>query len=330
MIDFFVDRFVRFENLDDLVSAIRRKGEQGGGSVRGIRQEEAKGGNAVNLAYALGVFGAEVNLLAVANSLSAEILLATFRNLPNVHIQTIQGDPGYTIALEYRLKSRRVNVMISDPGDLGNFDGTKLSDSNLYQVSHSKIVAIVNWAVNAKGNELCRKVFSLAKKHGALTFFDPADLTGQQIRLKELKQLVFDSGLVDYVSLNENEAREMSKTLFRHNLPHNYTTQDLKKAAAILSDGFGSVVDLHTSKFSVSARGRDVVSEGCLRVAQKTITGAGDIWAAANLAGHLAGLKGSDRLIFANTAAGIYVSREDAIAPTLDEVYRTIRDNYNH
>src|ERR1022692_416388 len=49
--DYFVDRFLRVENFEELAKAIKGKGEEGGGgSIRGVRQSELKGGNAVNLA----------------------------------------------------------------------------------------------------------------------------------------------------------------------------------------------------------------------------------------------------------------------------------------
>ena len=74
MIDYFVDRFVRINNLNELISLMKKKSSAGGGSVRGINQTEVKGGNAVNIGYALGVFRANVNLVAIANSLPTEML----------------------------------------------------------------------------------------------------------------------------------------------------------------------------------------------------------------------------------------------------------------
>jgi ribokinase len=330
MIDYFVDRFVRIKNLNELVALVKKKGKAGGGSVRGINQTEVKGGNAVNMGYALGVFRANVNLVAIASSLPAEMLSSTFRKLPNVNMQIVEGKPGYTVAFEFKEKGRHVNVMISETGDLNRFDGTKLSRENLDSVARSEIVAMVNWAANTKGNELCAKVFTLAKRHGAKTFFDPADVSGLEERLVGLKQMVFDKGLVDYVSLNENEARVISKVLFKNNLPHTFSHEDLKKTAAILSEGTGSTVDLHTRELSVCARGNDIVSQNCYRVQQKTITGAGDVWAAADLAGYLTKLQDSDRLQFANSAAGLYVSRISAISPSLKEIFRFMRDNRVH
>ncbi|MDA4131392.1 MAG: hypothetical protein OK457_11530, partial [Thaumarchaeota archaeon] len=70
--DYFVDRFLRLNSFKELASAITTKGiEGGGGSIRGTRQSEVKGGNAVNLAFALGSIGISVNLITIADSLPA-------------------------------------------------------------------------------------------------------------------------------------------------------------------------------------------------------------------------------------------------------------------
>ncbi len=329
MIDYFVDRFVRINNFNELVSLMKKKGEAGGGSVRGINQTEVKGGNAVNIGYALGVFGANVNLLAIANSLPREMLSSTFSKFNNVNLQIIEGKAGYTTAFEFREKGRHINVMISDTGDLNSFDGSSLSQENIESVKQSDIVAVVNWAANKEGNYLCENVFSLAKENGAKTFFDPADVSGQKEKLLGLKRSVFDKGLVDYVSLNENEARVISKVLFRHNLSRAYSREELKKTARILSEGIGATVDIHTRTLSVSARD-EVVSDNCYRVKQETITGAGDVWGAADLAGYLTKLQDSDRLLFANAAAGLYVSRDSGETPSLKEVFGFMKKSRAH
>lgn len=331
MPDYFVDRLVRFGTLDSLFVEMRKKSsESGGGSVRGIKQTEVKGGNAVNLAYALGIFGSDVHLTAIANSLPAEILKLTFHKLRNVSLEIYPGVAGYTTAFEFREKDRHVNVMVSDVGDLSSFDGSKLSKISLSNIARSKIVAIVNWSANRKGNDLCRKVFSLAKTKGGKTFFDPADISGQKDLLAGLKKQVFDKGLIDYVSLNENEARIASKELFNHELPMDYSGSELIKTARKLADGTGATIDLHTRTLTISATGSNAVSCPCHKVEQRTVTGAGDVWGAANIACYLAGLEPEDRLYFANSAAGMYVSRESVATPSLREVFDFMRGRPLH
>ena len=176
-----------------------------------------------------------------------------------------------------------------------------------------------------------REIYTLAKKNGVKTFFDPADVSGQKEKSSRFETVwSLTEGLVDYVSLNENEARIMSGVLFRHNLSRTYSREDLKKTARILSEGIGATVDIHTRTLSVSAKGDEVFSKNCYHVKQETITGAGDVWAAADLAGYLTKLQDSDRLLFANSAAGLYVSRESAETPSLNEVFAFMKENRDH
>jgi ribokinase len=323
--DYFVDRFVEIQSIDDLITAIKRKSlEAGGGSLRGIPQSEVKGGNAVNLAYALGKFGARVNLLAIAEGLSAESLRSTFQPFPNVHLDTIKGKNGFTIALEFFEHGRHVNLMISDTGALAEFDGSSIPDNALSLISSAKIVSIVNWAANKKGNDLCSKVYSIAKQQGALTFFDPADVAELSHKIPELKTMVFDRGLIDYVSLNDNELRILCKTLSNYILPQNYSEGDLERGIKLFSDVSNARVDLHTRNMSLTCKSNDCFLVHCHKVNQKIVTGAGDVWDAADIVGHLLSWDSEWRLRFANAAAGLYVSREEPEPPSLEQVLNFI------
>ena len=320
MPDYFVDRFVRIESIDDLFAAVRKKSaEGGGGSIRRVNQSEVKGGNAVNLAYALAKFGAEVNLFGIASGLPAETLLATFRNLPNVHIELIDGKAGFTIALEFFEHGRHANVMISDAGDLAAFDGTSISQHSWQLVSKSKMVCVLNWAANRKGNDLLERVFSFARRQRLLTFFDPADVTELADLLPDLRERVLKKNMVDFISINDNEARIICKTLFGFTLPQDYGEDDLKRAVRLLSNESKAIVDLHTRTMSVSCIARDCTLVHCHKVQQRTVTGAGDVWDAADITGHMLGWDAKTRLEFANASAGLYVSRETAEPPTVDE-----------
>ncbi|MGI0080482.1 MAG: hypothetical protein ACRECH_12765, partial [Nitrososphaerales archaeon] len=228
MPDYFMDRFVRVRTLDELTEAIKRKtAEGGGGSIRGINQSEVKGGNAVNLAFSLGKFGANVNLIAIADSLPARTLLAIFEQMHNVNVDIVKGRAGFTVALEFLEAGKHVNVMVSDVGDLADFDGSSISDLSWKRIEASKFVCVVNWAANGKGSELCERVFSRSKNNGARTFFDPADLSGMAESIYKMKRMIFDKGLVDSMSINENEARVVSGVLSNYVLPQDYSKAEL-------------------------------------------------------------------------------------------------------
>ncbi|HZW56394.1 MAG TPA: carbohydrate kinase family protein [Nitrososphaerales archaeon] len=317
--DYFVDRFVKVGSIDGFFEALRNKGlEGGGGSIRGTVQNEAKGGNAVNLGYALGRLGGRVNLFAIADGLPAEMLRGTLSKVANVNLHLIKGRCGFTIAIEFNQNGRLVNAMVSDTGDLDRFDGTKINRWDA--IRSSRIVAVLNWAANKCGTDLCERVYSFAREHGIMTFFDPADLSELAYLLPEFKKRILERGLVDIISMNDNEARIMCRELGARRIPQSYDLMDLKQATSDLSQISGAVVDLHTRNFSLSAKSREVCSVPCHKVEQKIVTGAGDCWDAADIAGHLAEWQPSDRLAFANAAAGLYVSQEVASPPSLKEV----------
>lgn len=331
MPDYFIDRFVRIQTVDELMAAVKTKAvEGGGGSIRGVSQSEVKGGNAVNLAYSLGKFGASVNLTTIADSLPARILLATFEQLPNVKVDVVSGRAGFTVALEFVEGQKHVNVMVSDVGDLASFDGSSISDASWKRIEASKFVCVVNWAANSKGSELCELVFSRAKERGAKTFFDPADLSGMAENIQKMKRNVFGKGLVDKVSMNENEARVLSGALASYVLPQDYSRTELQQAAALISDATHSTVDLHTRLMSLTCTGKECVVVPCHRVEQKIVTGAGDIWDAADIVGHILGWSPEQRLGFANASAGLYVSRENAEPPSTDEVLNFLERHDSH
>jgi len=324
--DYFVDRFVRLDDFQELASAIKSKGVQGGGgSIRGSRQSEVKGGNAVNLAFALGSFGMVVNLITVANSLPAEMLRSTFHQVPSVNVDIIDGKPGFTVAFEFKESGRLVNVMVSDPGDLKKIDGSGLSEAHWEKISESKIVSFVNWASIDYGTDLAEKLFSFARERNIKTFFDPADVLEKENDLLDFKKRIMDKALIDYFSMNDNEARIISRAIASHILTQDYSEAELKKTISIIADHTGGTVDVHTHKVSMSCSRGEVTADRCHKVIQKTVTGAGDVWDAADMIGYLTGLEPEDRLYLANGAGGLYVSRESAMPPTASEVLNFLK-----
>ena len=75
------------------------------------------------------------------------------------------------------------------------------------------------------------------------------------------------------------------------------------------------------------SNGREIEFVKSFQVQPKFVTGAGDVWDAANLLGYLARLKPIERLLFANAAASLYVGNPHGIPPTMDQVLSFIADN---
>lgn len=87
-------------------------------------------------------------------------------------------------------------------------------------------------------------------------------------------------------------------------------------------------IDLHTSMGSYWSNGRQVEFVRSFQVEPKLVTGAGDVWDAANLLGYIANLNPIERLGFANATASLYVGNSLGIPPTMSEVLSFVGDNY--
>ncbi len=312
MHDFFIDRIVRLGiSPEVLLSIMKGKIEAGGGSVRGIEQVEMKGGNGVNLAYAMAMLGARCKLVTIADDYGKGILEHTFKGLSSVDLIILEGKQGYTLALEFD-SGRVVNVMLSDVGDNAYFGADRLEGLE-HMLDGASCVAVVNWASNLKGIELTERAFSTKS---ALHFLDPADLGD---RGKEFINAILEGRFrPDVLSINENEARIIANALMLEPLPYNYSIDDVARVCREVASTLAIQVDLHTPIFSATSDGKYHEGVRAFKVNPMIATGAGDVWDAADIVGYLYGMDDHTRLLFANASAAYYV--ENARAPALDDV----------
>jgi sugar/nucleoside kinase (ribokinase family) len=316
--DFFLDRIVSVPSLSQLFTQTKAKAAAGGGNLRGYSQKEVRGGNAANLAYGLASLSVRTNLFCVGDTLAH----AAMANHPaNLKVRFIPGQPGLTTALEFPFKKRKVNVMISGVGGVAKFDGRQLHHSDLAALEKSDCVALVNWSANENGNALAERVFSVHARKKRLNFLDPADLAGVEGRLKPLKRII-DQGLIDVVSVNENETRILGAFLSANRLPHHYTARDVLRAAVQLQKILRATVDVHTPIGSASASDEEQAWAPIPRLIGGAVTGAGDVWDAGDIVGHLLRFKAHDRLRLANACAYRYISSGGVRLPTLAESER--------
>jgi len=317
--DFYFDRIVRVPSFRNLSEQVELKAASGGGNLRGFLQTEVKGGNATNLAYALSSLSVRTSLYCVGNSLTRAALSTP---PAGCRVNVIEGRPGYTMALEFLFKRKPVNVMISDVGDISNFDGRELTRHDITTLRKSDCVALVNWSSNRKGNELASRVFALNGREDRLNFIDLADVAGAESRVRALARNILGQGLVDVMSLNENEARIISRTLSVGRLRRSYDRRDVIRVSNLLHDSLHVVVDVHTPIGSATSTNQGAAWVGSLGKVSGFVTGAGDVWDAGDIIGHLLGVIPEDRLRFANACAHLYLTSKNARLPTLREVAR--------
>lgn len=319
--DFFHDRIVSVPNIHSLFGQVELKARAGGGNLRGFAQVEVTGGNATNLAFALSSLSVRTHLYCVGNSFTR--LVTSGR--PRCQVRIMEGEPGYTTALEFNYRGKPVNVMLSDVGGLSSFDGGKLRPADIRTLEKSDGIALTNWSANGKGNELAKKVFSLKGRKQRLNFLDPADMADAKGRIKILLRDIVDKGLIDVISLNENEARVLAHTLSVAKLRRSYGPRDLVNACNRLHNSLHITVDLHTPMGSATSTSLGGAWAHSFGKAEGFITGAGDVWDAGDIIGHLLHSEVEERLQFANAAAYLYLRRKKRALPTLQEITNLTR-----
>jgi ribokinase len=310
--DFFLDRIIKIQNLEKLYSQVLEKSRLGG-SIRGILQTDLKGGNATNVAYALARLGCPVSLITVADKTSSQILKETFSDLDKASLFIIDGKPGRTTSLELDNKKKIVNVMISDLGDNENFGPDRLGIAENEVLAKADAVIMTNWASNKKGTALSIDVFSKAKL--ALHFLDPADI---QTRVEEFKDALKKlQNNLHSLCINENECNLLLKQYGMNEIAQR---DDLPQLVTELSNKISIPVDLHTSWGAYWSNGKEVKFAKSFQINPLFVTGAGDVWDAANVVGYMAKLEPLERLAFANGAAALYVTNSKGTPPTMNEV----------
>ena len=323
MPDFFVDRIIRLESKEQLFDALAEKAKRGGGSIRGIPTTDVKGGNAVNVAYCLAKLGVKVALFTMANEVGATMIKEAFSQFGDrVALRIASGKSGLTTSFEFPHEDTRVNVMVSDIGDNANFGPEKLSSqADLAILKNADGVVVVNWASNQKGTELAE--FAFRNSPSAFHLIDPADVETRKRDFSDsLGKL---AGLIDSVSINENECNSLADALGLGRLLGASSSMDeVKSAAKKIAEKVGISTDLHSKVGAAWSNGKESTFVRTIKVDARTLTGAGDAWDAADIVGYLAGLDPQERLLFANCCASLFVRDPQGQPPTMNKVFELV------
>jgi ribokinase len=323
MHDFFVDRIIRLESKENLFGALSEKAKVGGGSIRGIPTTDAKGGNAVNIAYSLAKLGAKVSLFTVADERGSIMIRQSFSQFGDkVTLRIASGRTGLTTCFEFPHEDTRVNVMVSDIGDNESFGPERInSEADRTILKHADGVMVVNWATNINGTELAE--FSFKNSPSAFHFLDPADIETRKHDFRD--SLAKLSGVTDCLSINENECNSLADALgFGKVLGCVYSVEEVKQAAKRISESVGISTDLHTKIGSAWSNGKESAFAHAIKVDAKRLTGAGDTWDAADIIGYLAGLHPHERLLFANCCASLYIRDPNGEPPSMNKAFEMI------
>ena len=142
----------------------------------------------------------------------------------------------------------------------------------------------------------------------SIRLLDCADISTSVDRLPKLIDDIIRKDLVDIISLNENECSVLSQYLGFKKLSENYSVKDIKEIAVSLSSHLNLSIEIHTPLGSCSASDNDVHFVKSFEIQPIRLTGAGDVWNAANVLGIKKEISVEKRLNFANACAAVYVS----------------------
>jgi len=321
--DFFLDRLINlelspqeFSNL--VVEVTKRKG----GALDGILQTNLRGGNAINVASALASLGANVTPIVCTSEFGLQQIKFSFQNIPiDISYIKTQGKASITTALEFSEKNQKTNVMLRDLGALADFGPSDLSESDFMLIENSDYICVFNWAGTLKfGTDLAQAVFGKAKQNSKVkTYFDTADPTPNSKAIPDLINKILKTDKVDILSLNENEAITYA-SLLDEEIKEKRTLLSFSElameAARVLAQRLPARIDLHTTEFSATLKGKQEVVVPTFKVKILRATGAGDAWCAGNIIGDHNNLSNECRLMLANAVAACYLSEPNGLHPT--------------
>jgi sugar/nucleoside kinase (ribokinase family) len=317
MPDFYLDYLLKYPgSLNDMTASLEAVARRGGGNLLGWNHVVGRGGNSSNIASQLSKLGVKVVPIIETDALGRAILEASLTGTDLSHVKTT-GIMSSSLCLEVSYLGRRVNIMMSSPGSHAGFGPEKLTTDDKELIRQADFVVVLNWGQNEKGTYLAEEVFKIARKGGAITFFDPGDLTSRAREIEDLKQQVFNRGLIDVLSVNETELLQLSSVQVNGAISEKEPS--LFAAARDLGK-FGTRVDLHSPEFSATFQEGRFVKVPCLKIETEKVTGAGDIWNAVSIFGQGVGLEDSERLLLANAAAAAYLKRAGLEPPDLEEI----------
>lgn len=330
--DFFLDRLINLDwdaaEFSGLVAdVVQRKG----GSLDGISQTDLRGGNAINVASALAHLGTEVTPIVCTSEFGMQQIKYHFTNTPidTTHIKT-HGKASITTALEFKNQNGKTNVMLRDLGALADFGPANLDDSDYGLIEDADYVCLFNWAGTLKfGTALAEAVFDRTKRSGkGKTYYDTADPTPNAKAIAGLLEKVLKTDKVDILSLNENEAITYASLLdegLKEKKASLGFAELAMEAARVLAKHLSARIDLHTTAFSATLKGKREVVVPTFKVKVLRATGAGDAWCAGNLLGDHNGLSDECRLMLANAVAACYLSDPDGQHPTKQKLANFLR-----
>ncbi|MCX6667318.1 MAG: carbohydrate kinase family protein [Euryarchaeota archaeon] len=314
--DFFVDHFLTMDEFEISFNRIKDIHLQGGGNLPGVTQKIHQGGNAANTALALATLGVKSHLICRTDEFGLH-LLKYFLGANGVDLSGVKTDGKLAITTAMEFGEKHTNVMIGDTGSVSDFSFDSLNEKDLDAISNSDMTCLLNWTLNKNGTELARKTFGFAKENNVKTFFDTGDPSSRKNEISELIKRVLADKNLDILGLNENE-------LLHYSNIKTSSDEDVVNAAVSLRQKINARLDLHTANFACTVDKKYTIIPTLKLSKIYRSTGAGDAWNAGDIFAELLDFDDDERLMFANSVAGYYISSSEPVHPTLGKIIEFI------
>jgi sugar/nucleoside kinase (ribokinase family) len=279
----------------------------------------------------LARLGVEVTPIVCTSEFGLEQIKYHFKNTPidTSYIET-RGKASMTTALEFKNQNEKTNVMLRDLGSLADFGPANLDERDFSLIEDADYVCVFNWAGTLRfGTELAQAVFEWKKRIGkGKTYYDTADPTPKTKEIPDLITKVLKTNRVDILSLNENEAITYA-SLLDESLKEKRTlgfAELAMESARVLAKSLPARIDLHTTVFSATLKGKSEIIVPTFKVKVLRATGAGDAWNAGNILGDHNGLSEECRLTLANAVSACYLSDAEGVHPTKAKLSMFLRN----
>jgi len=310
--DFFVDHFLTMDEFETSVNRIKEIHLQGGGNLPGVLQKIHQGGNAANTALALAKLGIKSHLICRTDEFGLHIL-KYFLGKNGVDLSGVKTDGKLAITAAMEFGEKHTNVMIGDTGSVSDFAFDILDKKDLETISNSDMTCVLNWNLNKNGTEFARETFEFAKENSVKTFFDTGDPSPRRNEIPQLIKKVLADKNLDILGLNENE-------LLHYSNIKTSSDEDVINAAVSLKEKIHARLDLHTANFSCTVDKKYTAVPTIKLSKIYRATGAGDAWNAGDIFAELLDFDYDERLLFANSVAGYYISSPEPAHPTLEKI----------
>lgn len=322
--DIFVDEIITIPRRSrEFLSEARRILNRGGGNYTDVRAELTLGGCAANSAAALSGLEIPTSLISKTTKTGRYILRITSdsRYLDLSHVST-DGNLAVTASLEIGYKGERANLMVTDTGSIGSFSPDDLNDDDMNLLRQSFMVGIFSWNLNQRGTELLEKVTGFCFENGVQTYVDIGDPIRRIGKLRQLIDRVLGEGRINYLSVNENELRSLSRSL----AISRWQDRSSQELAQEVAEQLPVELAVHTPHYAGLVEGNKAIFCPTFEVTLRRTTGAGDAWNAGNIFGLIKEADRETRLMTANLLAAKYISSPQRELPSLRELSGYVKE----